>query len=177
MILNDIEKKFIDNPQCAFYFCVQKSKKGTRGLLMRLEGCKKEGSITTLYLQGFQYTLVQNLNTILSPHCSRLWNSYRFDFNKHFIPLVSPSKNCRISRMGFQGIEVNDHISIEHFDNLSLLHWVSSGRNFQARSNPNAIPLLWRRGNNSLVVEFHILIGNKQPDKYIALFCDICWIR
>ena len=60
MILNDIEKKFIDNPQCAFYFCVQKSKKGTRGLLMRLEGCKKEGSITTLYLQGFQYTLVQD---------------------------------------------------------------------------------------------------------------------
>ena len=60
MILNDIEKKFIDNPQCAFYFCVQKSKKGTRGLLMRLEGCKKEGSITTLYSQGFQYTLVQD---------------------------------------------------------------------------------------------------------------------
>ena len=138
MILNDIEKKFIDNPQCAFYFCVQKSKKGTRGLLMRLEGCKKEGSITTLYLQGFQYTLVQYFQDNFSVYET----VYRFDFNKHFIPLVSPSKNCRISRMGFQGIEVNDHISIEHFDNLSLLHWVSSGRNFQARSNPNAIPLL-----------------------------------
>ena len=148
-IFNDIEKKFIDNLQCAFYFCVQKSKKGTRGLLMRLEGCKKEGSITTLYLQGFQYTLVQYFQDNFS-----VWNS--FNFNKHFIPLVSPSKNCRISRMGFQGIEVNDHISIERFDNLSLLHWVSSGRNFQARSNPNAIPLLWRRGNNSRVVEFHI---------------------
>ena len=138
MILNDIEKKFIDNPQCAFYFCVQKSKKGTRGLLMRLEGCKKEGSITTLYLQGFQYTLVQYFQDDFSVYET----VYRFDFNKHFIPLVSPSKNCRISRMGFQGIEVNDHISIERFDNLSLLHWVSSGRNFQARSNPNAIPLL-----------------------------------
>ena len=133
-----IEKKFIDNPQCAFYFCVQKSKKGTRGLLMRLEGCKKEGSITTLYLQGFQYTLVQYFQDNFSVYET----VYRFDFNKHFIPLVSPSKNCRISRMGFQGIEVNDHISIERFDNLSLLHWVSSGRNFQARSNPNAIPLL-----------------------------------
>ena len=133
-----IEKKFIDNPQCAFYFCVQKSKKGTRGLLMRLEGCKKEGSITTLYLPGFQYTLVQYFQDNFSVYET----AYRFDFNKHFIPLVSPSKNCRISRMGFQGIEVNDHISIERFDNLSLLHWVSSGRNFQARSNPNAIPLL-----------------------------------
>ena len=130
-----IEKKFIDNPQCAFYFCVQKSKKGTRGLLMRLEGCKKEGSITTLYLQG---TLVQYFQDDFSVSET----VYHFDFNKHFIPLVSPSKNCRISRMGFQGIEVNDHISIERFDNLSLLHWVSSGRNFQARSNPNAIPLL-----------------------------------
>ena len=138
MILNDIEKKFIDNPQCAFHFCVQKSKKGTRGLLMRLEGCKKEGSITTLYLQGFQYTLVQYFQDNFSVYET----VYRFDFNKHFIPLVSPSKNCRISRMGFQGIEVNDHISIERFDNLSLLHWVSSGRNFQAHSNPNAIPLL-----------------------------------
>ena len=156
-----IEKKFIDNPQCAFYFCVQKSKKGTRGLLMRLEGCKKEGSITTLYLQGFQYTLVQYFQDNFSVYET----VYRFDFNKHFIPLVSPSKNCRISRMGFQGIEVNDHISIERFDNLSLLHWVSSGRNFQARSNPNAIPLLWRRGNNSLIVEFHIPIVNKQRDK------------
>ena len=133
-----IEKKFIDNSQCAFHFCVQKSKKGTRGLLMRLEGCKKEGSITTLYLQGFQYTLVQYFQDNFSVYET----VYRFNFNKHFIPLVSPSKNCRISRMGFQGIEVNDHISIERFDNLSLLHWVSSGRNFQARSNPNAIPLL-----------------------------------
>ena len=70
MILNDIEKKFIDNPQCAFHFCVQKSKKGTRGLLMRLEGCKKEGSITTLYLQGFQYTLVQYFQDNFS-----VWNS------------------------------------------------------------------------------------------------------
>ena len=105
---------------------------------MRLEGCKKEGSITTLYLQGFQYTLVQYFQDNFSVYET----VYRFDFNKHFIPLVSPSKNCRISRMGFQGIEVNDHISIERFDNLSLLHWVSSGRNFQARSNPNAIPLL-----------------------------------
>ena len=80
-----IEKKFIDNPQCAFYFCVQKSKKGTRGLLMRLEGCKKEGSITTLYLQGFQYTLVQYFQDNFSVYET----VYRFDFNKHFIPLVS----------------------------------------------------------------------------------------
>ena len=77
MILNDIEKKFIDNPQCAFYFCVQKSKKGTRGLLMRLEGCKKEGSITTLYLQGYQYTpLVQDFqrNFVASNiyHCNSI---------------------------------------------------------------------------------------------------------
>ena len=49
---------------------------------MRLEGCKKEGSITTLYLQGFQYTLVQYFQDNFS-----VWNSISFSIS---INILSP---------------------------------------------------------------------------------------